>query len=888
MTSHNLDPFVSSVLLTCRHQFRAAHVFVLLSPLCLGLLWAPAKASTQPDQSAASQQSSPAASAENLVQQGQVLYESGQFMQAAQLFQQAASASNLAGDPLRRAMALGNLSLSYQRLGQWLEAEQSITEGLALVEKGQDSQDSNIQVSAQLLDIQGRLELERGQPQGALKSWQQAAATYTQLGESAKVLQSQINQAQAQQSLGQYRQARSTLLAARTQLTSEPDGVLKATGLRSLGNVFRAVGDLQLSQEVLEESLTMVAQDPQGQVNTRLSLGQTLREQGESARALALYQEAANSTDSLELRTRAQLQELSIYVESQEFGAAEMLWPKLVAQIKQLPPSRTAVYASIFLSETLSGWGEGSDAALRRPSPPSLRRENAQLLATAIGQAQRLGDPRAQSLALGTLGKMYEQSRQSQDAMNLTEQALLLSQSLDMADLSYRWQWQLGRLQKSQGETASAIASYSDAVVNLQSLRRDLATMNPEVQFSFREEVEPVYRDLVDLLLLAPSGTPPGQAQLQQARAVLESLKVAELENYFRSACLDSKETIDQIVDQKDSNAAVVYPIILKDRLALILKIPRQEQLEFFSTEVPEDQLEATIEQLQTSLPNITRMIQVKQSSSQIYDWLIRPIEKTLKASGVDTLAFALDGSLRNVPMAVLYDQQQQQYLVEKYAISLTPSLQLVPPNPSKQAPRNVLAAGINVQRTVDGRSFAPLVNVGSELDQIGIEVPRSQDLVNQKFTIKNLTQTLRSKSFSIVHIATHGEFSSSLDNTYLLTWDQLLKGNGLANLLQQSDLGNASEIELLVLSACQTAVGDERATLGLAGIAVQAGARSTLATLWSIDDQSTTDLMSQFYQALESGQTKAEALRTAQIAVLGQDQRPYFWAPYVLVGNWQ
>ncbi len=885
VTSQNNEYWIARLFLRGRLRSTGSSVLVCLT-VCLCWLYSSVKASAAPATLTPSVEQSTltASAADLLVQKGRGLYESGQFIRAAQLFQQAITASNRAGDSLREAMSLGNLSLTYQRLGQWTDAEQRIGEGLSLLEKGRVDPDLNMQVLAQLFDIKGRLELERGRPQDALSSWKQAATAYNQSGASAKVVQSQINQAQAQQSLGQYRQARATLLATKTQLNSEADSVLKATGLRSLGNVFRVVGDFQLSQEALQESLEMMTrlQNSQGVVSTQLSLGHTLRAQGDASRAVAFYQEAASNSDSLEQKTQAQLQELATRLETKEFGGAEALWPQLISQIQTLPSSRTAVYGSIFLGETLARWGE-SEASIAQ----SHRQESTKLLATAIGQAERLGDPRAKSLALGTLGKMYEQSQQQGDAIKLTQQALLLSQAMDMPDLSYRWQWQLGRLQKQQGKTEFAIASYSDAVRNLQALRRDLATMNPDVQFSFREEVEPVYRDLVNLLLLAPEGGIPSQSQLQQARTVLESLKLAELENYFRSACLDAKETIDQIVDQKDSNAAVVYPIILKDRLALILKIPRQEQLEFFSTDVPEETLKEILQQLQVSLPNITRAAQVRQLSQQVYDWVIRPFEGTLNNHGVTTLAFALDGPLRNVPMAVLYDRQQQQYLVEKFAIALAPSLQLVTPKPLKKVPLNLLAAGINEQRIVEGREFAPLANVSRELGQIGTQLSSSQNLINQSFTVKNLTGTLQAKSFSIVHIATHGEFSSSLDSTYLLTWDQLLKGNELANLLQQSNGNQSSEIELLVLSACQTAVGDERATLGLAGIAVQAGARSTLATLWSIDDQSTSDLMSQFYQALGAGQTKAEALRTAQLNVLAQDQRPYFWAPYVLVGNW-
>ncbi|WP_158535175.1 CHAT domain-containing protein [Acaryochloris thomasi] len=900
----NLAPTVSVNFLQCGSKSVYPRSFLLLSTVCLCLSTAPAKANTArtfqvASEQAASERPAPTANAEDLVRQGRTLYDSGQFTQAAQVFQQAARAFRGGGDALRQAMALGNLSLTYQHLGQWSAAEKSISDGLVLLREDQNQEKSlqqpqaeqrSLQVLAQLHDIEGRLELERGRPQAALTRWQQAAAAYTQLDDPAKLWQSRINMAQAQQALGRYRQARSMLLEAKTQLASQSDSILKATGLRSLGNVFRVVGDLQLSQQALEESLAIMtqvsdAQNTQDQVSTRLSLGRTLRAQGEIYQALALFQSAANSTDSLELQTQAQLQELSLRVANQELAAAEALWPQLVSQIKQLPSGRTAIYASVFLSEILAQLETANASGAIRQSSSSSR-ESAQLLAASIQQAKYLGDLRAESLALGALGKIYEKSQQQADAIDLTQKALLLSQSLDLPDLSYQWQWQLGRLQQSEGEIEASIASYSDAVNNLQTLRQDLATLNPEVQFSFRDKVEPVYRELVSLLLLAPDGIPPSQAQLQQARTVLESLKIAELENYFRSACLDATETIDKVVDQQDSNAAVLYPVVLKDRLALILKIPRQEQLEFFSTEVSQGTFEETVNQLQVSLPDITRVSKVKQSSQQVYDWLIRPIEQTLAANEIDTLTFALDGPLRNIPMAVLYDQQRQQYLVEKYAIALAPSLQLVTPKPLKKVPLNVLAAGINEQRIVEGREFAPLSNVSNELSQIDTQLSNSQNLINQRFTVKNLTSTLRAKPFSIVHIATHGEFSSSLDNTYLLTWNQLLKGNELATLLQQSD-DDQNGIELLVLSACQTAVGDERATLGLAGIAVQAGARSTLATLWSIDDQSTSVLMSQFYQALKAGQTKAEALRTAQLAALDQDRRPYLWAPYVLVGNW-
>ncbi len=145
-------------------------------------------------------------------------------------------------------------------------------------------------------------------------------------------------------------------------------------------------------------------------------------------------------------------------------------------------------------------------------------------------------------------------------------------------------------------------------------------------------------------------------------------------------------------------------------------------------------------------------------------------------------------------------------------------------------------------------------------------------------------------RSFPVVHLATHGQFSSKADETFILTWDGRINVNQLDTLLRIRETESPNAIELLVLSACQTAAGDKRAALGLAGIAVRAGARSTLASLWNVDDKSTAELMSQFYRELTSQKlTKAEALRQAQLALLNNPkyQHPLFWAAYVLVGNW-
>jgi tetratricopeptide (TPR) repeat protein len=199
------------------------------------------------------------------------------------------------------------------------------------------------------------------------------------------------------------------------------------------------------------------------------------------------------------------------------------------------------------------------------------------LLATAVQQSRSLSDKRAESYALGQLGEVYEhgqlgevyeQTQQLKAAIDLTQQALLLAQSINASDIAYRWQWQLGRLLKAQGDPKSAIAAYTEAVNNLQSLRTDLVAINSNVQFSFRESIEPVYRQLVGLLLESEVGSQPSQSNLIAARKVIESLQLAELANFFRENCLTAKPVQ---IDQIDPQAAVIYPIILEDRLEVVV-----------------------------------------------------------------------------------------------------------------------------------------------------------------------------------------------------------------------------------------------------------------------------------------------------------------------------
>ncbi len=807
---------------------------------------------------------SPQSAAPSLIERGQTLYETGQYAAAAEVLAQAITLYRSQENLLAEAVALSNLSLVYQQLGRWQDAETAITNSLQLLEA--ESPPSS--TLAQVYDVQGQLFLSRGQADAALESWQKAAELSNQADDRPSNVRNQINQAEALQSLGLYRRAIDQL--DQLLVSSRPlEPTLQAAVHRSLGDALRATGNFTRSEAELRLSLELAqqAQQPNAIAATQLSLANTLAARNNPEAALSLYQQAVSG--SSKTRLRAQLNQVRLLIDTNQTSAAQRFVPDLITQIEQLPPSHTSIDARINLARSL--------ITMQASEPVT-----AQLLSTARQQAQILGDQRAESFALGALGELYETVGQMTDAQRVTESALNLAQSMNTADIAYLWQWQLGRVLNAQGNRTDAIAAYADAVATLQLLRSDLVAINPEVQFSFRQGVEPVYREFVSLLL-QPNVSLTAQ-ELEIARQTIESLQLAELDNFFREACLNAQPIP---IDQVDEQAAVIYPIILPDRLEIILSLP-QAGIRRYTVPVAASEVTRRGSQMQTFLRQLASRERVIPLSEQIYDWLIRPLKADLDRTQPTTLVFVLDGILRNLPMSALRDRETGKYLIEDYAIALTPGLQLLSSQSSGSGQFSVLLGGLSESPSPD---FSDLPGVVNELDQISTQVSNQRTLLNDQFQNAAIRAAIQEIPFPVVHLATHGEFSSRLEDTFILTWDNRITIDQLSQLLQASDLSRQRPIELLVLSACETAEGDDRAALGLAGVAVRAGARSTVASLWPLNDAAAPILMGQFYQNLASlNVTKAEALRQAQLALLKNPEfsPPYFWSAVVLVGNWQ
>jgi CHAT domain-containing protein len=307
-------------------------------------------------------------------------------------------------------------------------------------------------------------------------------------------------------------------------------------------------------------------------------------------------------------------------------------------------------------------------------------------------------------------------------------------------------------------------------------------------------------------------------------------------------------------------------------------------RLERYTVPVDAETFAAEVREFRNLLEKRTTR-QFLRPARQLYDWLIRPIEPSLEGREIDTLVFVPEGLLRTVPFAALRDRESKQYLIERYSLAITPSLTLTELRPIDRSSVRLLAAGIS--ESVQG--YPALEAVAEEMAAVTASFPGKQ-LMNDSFVADRFESEVTKQPFGIVHIASHGEFSADSAESYVLTYDGKMSMDQLADWVATTRFRTERPLELLTLSACQTAAGDERAALGLAGVALRAGARSALATLWSVHDQASAELISEFYAQLRNPRnSRADALRAAQVAIMSKRhfRHPGYWSPFVLISSW-
>jgi CHAT domain-containing protein len=560
-------------------------------------------------------------------------------------------------------------------------------------------------------------------------------------------------------------------------------------------------------------------------------------------------------------------------------------------------------------------------------------KDGLELAFQSFEQANQLAtnNPRLKAEALGQLSQLYEEQNRFSEALKLNTQAIAEAKKAQAHDLLLELEWRQGRLNRSSQKLPEATLAYQNAIEHIEAIRQDIPVEYHNGRSSFREILEPVYLGLADLLLLQASQKSGAEKNLllRQARETVELIKQSELEDFLGGRC--SVHTSKNSLDAVEASTAIIYPILLPERLEIL--VSSGSEIRQYTQPVDAATMQALTKHLAHSLR--TSKYDVKKTANQLYQWLIAPVEPWLQQQAIKTLVMVPDGVLRLIPPAVLYDGQQ--YLIEKYAVAISPGLTLFEPAPLQKRGVKALLAGMSEPgsvienlptsflQSITGTSSSrggssvdmseaavksrklelermikepvfrqqlheklSLPGVGEEIKSLQKALPNTS-IMNEGFTVEAFKKQAVQEPYSVVHIASHGVFGKTADTSFVMAYDGVINMDELEQLLK-SDKFAKQPVELLTLSACQTAEGDDRAPLGLSGIALKAKVRSALGTLWPVSDEAASQLMAEFYKALaQPNMSKVEALRQAQIFLLKQKEleNPVYWSPFILAGSW-
>ena len=710
----------------------------------------------------------------------------------------------------------------------------------------------------------------------ATQHWSEAIRLCRRAGDPDLEAQALARRGEAYRVAGYYRDAGGDLRAALAKAERSGDEALVAAASGALGNLTFMSRRTAVAEPLLDRSrdLARRLRDWPTLAASENDLGNLYASTGRASAAAQAYAAAiadAGAAGDGALAATAETNAARLALRGGDTVRATALLTQAVTTLEREPSSFAVGTALIAAgsaafeipSEIPAGAAAVADRAFRTASQTAAALHNATLA----------------SLADGSLGHLDERAGRVAEAAGLTMRAAFAAQQASAPELSFRWDWQRARLARQRGETELALTTYRRAVAELQSVRQDIPVEYRDGRSSYRTTFGPLYLQFTDLLLQRASAR-AGEAPvlIREARNAVEALKETELQDYFRDPCVSSFLARRRSIEIIAPGTAVIYPISLPNRLEILVSFGREERQ--FTIPVPEPVLRSEVQRFRELLEKRATN-EYLNPARLLYEQIIAPIEPALAAHRIDTLVVIPDEVLRIVPFGALYDGAR--FLVDRYATAIAPGLKLIEPAPLSAASGIALVLGVS--QSVEG--YAALPNVPREIAAVH-SIEGGDVLLDGGFTRAEFAGGLKSGRYSVVHIASHGQFGSDPSRTFVLAFDGNLTMDDLEADIKYGP-PHETPLELLILSACETASGDDRAALGLAGVALKAGARSALATLWYINDEASGKLIAAFYQGLRSGMSKAQALRQAQ-RTLGADPRyahPAFWAPFLMIGNW-
>lgn len=750
-----------------------------------------------------------------------------------------------------------------------------------------------------------------------------------------------MRKGQALNRQGQYNLALDALQSARfAAMTTEQQ--VQADG--ALGLLLFQLHHFDKAEKLLQQSVQKEIGDSSQRARWHMVLSDLYFDKQRIELARQHNRTALNlAGDDQLLQIAIQLSGVSLLPENERFGQLH----KLSESLKQMEGDNDLSRYRINLASQAGDLNGNSALKLAYENFESARKQTT--------------NPRISAEALDGLAQLYENKFRFEEAERLNQQGILAAQRVNAQDLLLKLQWRQGRLQKQLNHVTEAIAAFQHAVDHIEALRQDIPVEYHNGKSSFRETLEPVYMGLADLLLKQAHFETGGNRQnlLRRARETVELIKQTEMEDFLGGRC-EVAGSKGSLLETRDVNTAILYPIVLPERMELLASIGGD--LNQFTQKISAEDLQANIKKMESALRN--GKADVKKYGKQLYDWLIAPIKPWFTKKNIKTLVIIPDSTWRVIPLSALYDGEH--YLVEQFAVATSPGLTLIDSAPlQKQVVKSLLAGmsepgdviynlpetildglagavsegasrGLNVlgeksralpfrearvikdtddprveegfqetqltqtrqvppevlysdKFTEKAKELLKLPGVEQEINSLRETIPNTL-LMNQDFTKEAFRDRLGEDSFSVIHIASHGVFGNSAENSFIMAYDNIINMNDLEGLLR-SDKFDLHPVQLLTLSACQTAEGDDRAPLGISGIAIKAKVRSTIGTLWPVSDEAAWKLMTEFYKNLMKPDTsKVQALKDAQISLIKHENlnHPFFWSPFILVGNWQ
>jgi CHAT domain-containing protein/Tfp pilus assembly protein PilF len=832
---------------------------------------------------------------------GGVYSNLGQYPKALEFYQQALAISKEVGDKATEGTTLNNIGLVYHQQGQYPKALEFYQQALAIRKQVGDKA-----TEGTTLNNIGLVYHQQGQYPKALEFYQQALAIAKQIGDSSGEGVTLTGIGLVYYNLGQYPKALEFYQQALTIRKEVGDKAGEGTTLNNIGGVYDSLGQYPKALEFYQQALAIRKEvgDKAGEGTTLNNIGSVYDKLGQYPKALEFYQQALAihkevGNKPMEGTTLNNIG--AVYDKLGQYPKALEFYQQALAILKEIGDSSGE-------GGTLNNIGYLLNAQKQPELAIVFFKQSVSTYETIRQQLRVLPKEQQQSYT-ETIAGTY---RTLADLLLKQNRILEAQQVLDLLK----------------------IQEIEDYLRNVRGTGQKLYELPPEREIlakynELQQSTIALGKELTQLRKIPePSRTPQQQQRIAQLVKLQEDLN--EQFNAFTSRAdvvalvkQLSPQIIRQTVDlsQLDSlrddlrglDAVILYPLVLEDRLELVITTPNSPPLRR-TVNVKREDLNRTIAEFRQVLQNPGK--DAKPIAQQLYTWLIKPLENDLKLAGVKTIIYSPDAQLRYIPLAALHDGNQ--WLVQRYKINNITAKSLTDFT-SKPQPQPRVLAGAFVQGTYnvklgdDTLTFSGLTYAGKEVENLVSLIPNSTKLFDKQFSRDATTSKMN--EYNIVHMATHAAFVPGA-----ATDSFILFGNGDTATLKDIEKWSLNNVDLVVLSACETGLGGKfgengEEVLGLGYQFQNRGVRATIASLWQVDDGGTQALMDAFYAFLENGNsTKAEALRQAQTALITGDfqalgekrgiavrerirngvpvkvqsrlSHPYYWAPFILIGN--